>query len=336
MYLEQYRLTEEGGGMAGLGEHITAMVRSHASGNDAAFYSVALQIAAREAKQGHHVLAGNIKKAVDSSRERAPLSNVTTLAQPRGELSELIEPSQSKVSLRELVAPPVLVGQIQQVLAEQRQRKNLLDYGFAPSHRLLLEGPPGTGKTMTASVLATELALPMYTVRLDSLLSKFMGETASKLRLVFESVSQRRAVYLFDEFDALGADRSGNDVGEARRILNSFLVFLEEASSESIVIAATNHRSILDRALFRRFDAVLTYSLPDARQAIAVIKARLGSLVVGTSLAKLSEYTDGLSHADLVKASESAAKAVLMRGESHVYRDDIITALNARRMASLG
>lgn len=322
--------------MAGAGQHITAMVRSHASGDDASFYSVALQVAAREAKAGHHVLANDIKKAVDASREREPLGKITTLAQPRGELAELVEATHPDVHLRELVAPAELTDQIKQILAEQRQRKNLLEHGFAPAYRLLLEGPPGTGKTMTASVLATELAVPMFTIRLDSLLSKFMGETASKLRLVFDSVAQRRAVYLFDEFDALGADRAGNDVGEARRILNSFLVFLEEASSESLVLAATNHRAILDKALFRRFDAVLTYTLPDARQAAAVIKARLGTLASGTSMAKLGEYTAGLSHAELVKAAETAAKTILMRGETKVQRDDIITALISRRTASLG
>ncbi len=189
---------------------------------------------------------------------------------------------------------------------------------------------------MTAAVFATELDVPMFTIRLDNLLSKFMGETAAKLRLVFDSVAQRRAVYLFDEFDALGADRGGNDVGEARRILNSFLVFLEEAGAESLVLAATNNRSILDKALFRRFDAVLTYSLPDARQAVAVMRARLGTLVTGTSMAKLGEYTAGLSHAELVKAAEMAAKTVLMRGDAKVCRDDLITALVSRRAASLG
>ena len=322
--------------MAGLGQHITAMVRSHASGDDASFYSVALQVAAREARAGHHVLANDIKKAVDASRERASVDKITTLAQPRGELAELVEVAHPDVRLQELVAPAELVAQIKQILAEQRQRKNLLEHGFAPAHRLLLEGPPGTGKTMTAAVLATELAVPMFTVRLDSLVSKFMGETASKLRLVFDSVAQRRAVYLFDEFDALGADRSGTDVGEARRILNSFLVFLEEAGTESLVLAATNHRSILDKALFRRFDAVLTYTLPDARQATAVIRARLGTLASGTNMAKLGEYTSGLSHAELVKAAETAAKTVLMRGETKVQRDDLIAALTSRRTASLG
>lgn len=322
--------------MAGLGEHITAMVRSHASGDDSAFYSVALQVAAREARAGHHVLAGDIKKAVDASRQVTPRSNVTKLAQPRGDLAELVEGTHPEVGLRDLVVSAGLASQITQVIAEQRQRKALLEHGFAPVHRLLLEGPPGTGKTMTASVLARELALPMFTVRLDGLLSKYMGETASKLRLVFDAVAERRGVYLFDEFDALGADRAGNDVGEARRILNSFLVFLEQASPESIVIAATNHRTILDRALFRRFDMMLTYHLPDARQACAVIRTRLGSLATGTSLARLSEYTTGLSHADLVKAAETAAKTALMRGDAHVTREDVIEALTARRSASIG
>lgn len=321
--------------MVGTARHVAAMVRSHAAGDDEGFYSVALQVAAREAKAGHHVLANDIKKAVDVSREREPLGKVTMLAQPRGELAELVEATQPDVRLRQLVASTELTSQIKQVLAEQRQRRNLLDHGFAPAHRLLLEGPPGTGKTMTAAVLATELEVPMFTVRLDSLLSKFMGETASKLRLVFDSVAQRRGVYLFDEFDALGGDRSGNDVGEARRILNSFLVFLEKASTESLVLAATNHRAILDKALFRRFDMVLDYALPDARQAAAVMKARLGTLAAGISMARLGEHTAGLSHAELVKAAETAAKAVLMRGDKQVRREDLVAALTARRAASL-
>jgi SpoVK/Ycf46/Vps4 family AAA+-type ATPase len=322
--------------MAGLGEHITAMVRSHASGDDSAFYSVALQVAAREARQGHHVLADDIKKAVDASRSATPSSNVTKLAQPRGDLADLIEVSHPEVTLGNLVGPSELREQLKQVIAEQRQRKKLLDHGFDPTHRLLLEGPPGTGKTMTAAVLAHELSLPMFTVRLDSLLSKYMGETAGKLRQVFDAVARRRGVYLFDEFDALGGDRSGNDVGEARRILNSFLVFLEQASTESIVVAATNHRAILDRALFRRFDTVLTYHLPDTTQARAVIKGRLGSLMRGVRWDSVDAHTEGLSHAELVRAAEAAAKAVLMRGDTVISADDIISALEARRTASGG
>lgn len=321
--------------MAGSGEHITALVRTHAAGDDSAFYSVALQVAAREARLGHNRLADDIKKAVEASRRSVPPSNVTRLAQPRGDLADLLSLAHPEVSLRDLVVPPVMAEQIKQVLSEQRQRKSLLDHGFTPAHRLLLEGPPGTGKTMTASVLAHELSLPLFTVRIDALMSKYMGETASKLRTVFEGAAERPGVYLFDEFDALGGDRAGNDIGEARRILNSFLVFLESSSPDSIVIAATNHRMILDRALFRRFDLVLTYELPDVRQAGAVVRARLGSLVRGMRWSSVSGHAEGLSHADLVKAAESAAKTVLMRGDTAVEARDLSAALDARRAASL-
>ncbi len=320
--------------MAALGEHITALVNSHASGDDDSFYSIALQISAREARQGHHVLAEDIKRAVDLSRKNR--SNVIPLPGALGEISELAEVSLPQVPLTRLVTSPEVLDQLTQILAEQRQRKRLLEFGFNPAHRLLLEGPPGTGKTMTASVLATELSLPMFTIRLDSLLSKFMGETASKLRVVFDSVAQRPGVYLFDEFDALGGDRSGNDVGEARRILNSFLVFLEESSPESIVVAATNHRSILDKALFRRFDAILTYQIPTAIQAVTVINARLGSLLKDKKLSGLDSLTTGLSHAELVKAAEDAAKSAIMRGESVVSRTDLEEALLKRRVGILG
>lgn len=326
-----------GEGMSGLGEHVMAMVRSHASGDEAAFYSVALQIAAREARRGHHVLASDIVNVVDASRRsRGGLRKTTILPQAHGDISELATVTFPRVELERLVAPAGVIGQLKQVMAEHRQRQSLLSHGFTPAHRLLLEGPPGTGKTMTASVLATELSLPLVTIRLDSILSKFMGEAASKLRQVFDAVAQQPGVYLFDEFDALGADRSGNDVGEARRILNSFLVFLEETSAESIVVAATNHRSILDKALFRRFDVVVTYSLPDARQAESVIRARLGSLLPRTKLGLIGDVTKGLSHAELVKSAESAAKAALMRGETLISREELLSALEARRLANFG
>lgn len=321
--------------MAGSGEHIKALVRSHAGGDDEAFYAVALQVAAQAARQGHHRLASDLKAAIEGSRRSSP-ATVTSIAQRRGDLAELVLATHPTVGLTDLVVPPGLRAQLGQVLTEQRQRKNLLDHGFEPVHRLLFEGPPGTGKTMTAAVLAHELSLPLLTIRLDSLMSKFMGETASKLRAIFDAAEQQRGVYLFDEFDALGADRAGNDVGEARRILNSFLMFLENSSSESVIIAATNHRSILDRALFRRFDLVLDYALPDSKQGAAVMRGRLGSLVQGVRWQSLAPLMAGLSHADLVRAAEAAAKGVILTRGGKVSVEDLRKALQLRQAGSLG
>lgn len=322
--------------MAGSGDHIKALLKSHAAGDDSSFYAVMAQIAAQEARRGHNRLAGELKKAIEGAKaEPVAPRTVTPIARPRGDLADLVTASFPDVGCRDLVLPDRLHEQISEVLAEQRQRRSLSERGFAPVHRLLLEGPPGTGKTMTAAVLAHELSLPLLTVRLDSLLSKFLGETAAKLRLVFDAVRDQRAIYLFDEFDALGADRTGNDVGEARRILNSFLVFLDQAGAESVVIAATNHSSILDRALFRRFDMVIHYGLPEPDEAREVLRARLGSMGRGLELGSVasSKKVADLSHAELVKVAEAAAKQALIRGDEQVASSDLVGALASRRSA---
>jgi AAA+ superfamily predicted ATPase len=128
-------------------------------------------------------------------------------------------------------------------------------------------GPPGTGKTLTASVLASELRLPLFVARFDSLITKFMGESASKLRVVFDALKTTRGVYLFDEFDSLGLQRgSQHDVAEMRRTLNMFLQLIEQDTSDSLIVAATNHGASLDVALFRRFDDVIRYQAPDDAQ----------------------------------------------------------------------
>lgn len=320
--------------MAASADHIKAMVKSHSSGDDEGFYAVTMQVAAKAARQGHHRLAGELKDLVDAARRQSTGTVVTPIAQPRGEIADLVSASFPEVGLQNLVVGAEIKAQIDQVLAEQRQRHNLMEQGFHPVHRLLLEGPPGTGKTMTAAVIAHELSLPLLTIRLDSVLSKYLGETASKLRLLFEAVASQRAVYLFDEFDALGGDRAGNDVGEARRILNSFLVFLEQASPESIVVAATNHRAILDRALFRRFDMVISYRPPTPDEAAKVLKARLGSMGKGIRWASVGNAADGMSHAELVKAAETAAKRTLLAGDDRVVTTTLVEALRERNKAS--
>jgi SpoVK/Ycf46/Vps4 family AAA+-type ATPase len=225
---------------------------------------------------------------------------------------------------------------LERVLLEQRERAQLRTHGFSPLRKLLLLGPPGTGKTMTGGVLASELSLPLFAIQLDGLITKFMGETASKLRLIFDAIEQTRAVYLFDEFDALGSQRGlPNEVGEIRRVLNSFLQFLEQDESDSLIVAATNHAELLDRALYRRFDIVIEYDLPTPDVAERVMRNKLALLSTdGVDWAEATWAADKLSHGDLARACEQAAKDAILAHSMSISTGGLAGALQARVHAS--
>jgi SpoVK/Ycf46/Vps4 family AAA+-type ATPase len=320
-------------------EQIKALIRSHAEGDDTRFYAVAMQVAAQAARSGHGTLAQELRKLVDEVKAKSQAVEPgrglrpVPLARPRGELAGLLTVSYPKTRIAEMALAEPLRARLQRVILEQRQRDRLRSHGFAPLRKLLLVGPPGTGKTMTASALAGELGLPLFMIQLDGLITKFMGETAAKLRLVFEAIENTRGVYLFDEFDALGSRRgASNDVGEIRRVLNSFLQFLEQDESESLVIGATNHVGLLDSALFRRFDAVFEYELPSAQIITRVLESRLAPLdssAIDWGLAVVA--AKGLSHAELTRACEQAAKDALLSESTVIETAGLVAALDERR-----
>ena len=162
---------------------------------------------------------------------------------------------------------------------------------------------------MSASIIANELHLPIYVILMDKVVTKYMGETSAKLRQIFDLIIDRPAVYLFDEFDAIGSQRGkDNDVGEMRRVLNSFLQFLERDNSESLIIAATNNLGMLDQALFRRFDDVIHYNLPSDEEKIQLLKSRLGKNVTSKDMKILLPMLENLSHAEINQACLDAIK----------------------------
>lgn len=319
-------------------DHLKALLKSHADGDDARFYAIAIQVAAQAARNGHSKLAQELREIVDEMQQRAAsqprADRPIPLAQPRGPLAELLLASYPKQRLRDLFVSEQLRPRLERVVRETRERDRLRAHGFSPIHKLLLIGPPGTGKTMTAHALAGELGLPLFTVQLHALLTKFMGETAAKLRLVFDAIAEVRAVYLFDELDALGGERAAaNDVGEIRRVLNSFLQFLEQDPSDSLIVAATNHPTMLDKALFRRFDLALSYELPTPELVEQVLRSRLALLdTTRVSWSRVVDATTGLSHAEIIKACEHAAKDALLEQRSTVETTALLAALEDRRM----
>lgn len=318
-------------------EQIKALIRSHADGDDTRFYALATQVAAQAARSGHSRFARELRKLIESAREKSEQSaqkgRVLHIAQPRGELAGILSVRSPSARLADMALSVDVREKLERVTSEQLSRGRLREHGLAPIRRLLLVGPPGTGKTLTASTLAGELSVPLFTIQLDGLITRYLGETAAKLRLLFDAIQETRGVYLFDEFDALGSQRAAsNDVGEIRRVLNSFLQFLEEDHSDSILVAATNHPGLLDSALFRRFDLFIEYGNPSKSVIMGMMKARLASFnCTRLDTEAAADAAEGLSHAEIARACEQAAKNAILRRSDVIDHEELLRALEERK-----
>ncbi|MBP6409452.1 MAG: ATP-binding protein, partial [Fusobacteriaceae bacterium] len=211
------------------------------------------------------------------------------------------------------------------ILNEYNNQEKLKKHGLKHRRKILLSGHPGTGKTMSASIIASELHLPLYVIQIDKIITKFMGETGAKLRQIFKMIEIQKGVYFFDEFDSIGTDRSkDNEVGEMRRVLNSFLQFLENDNSDSLIITATNNIALLDRALFRRFDDILYYDIPTKDEILKLLTLRLQAFTVNFDLDGVLSKASGLSHADIVKSCNDAIKEAIINDKKYISKTSLI------------
>jgi len=301
-------------------EQIKSLIKSFGEGDEDRFFSSAIQIAASEARQGHTNIAQELKFLIEEARKNRSHQifdrNKTVHMMPqKRELAELIEIFQPQLTLKDMVLSPEIHHTLARVIDEQRKIEILRQHNLSPQRKLLLMGPPGCGKTMTAEAIAGELGIPVFIVRLDGIMSKFMGESIVKLRLIFDAMPAQRAVYLFDEFDSIGSHRHiGQDVGEVKRVLNSFLINIEKDQSNSIIIAATNLPDALDKALFRRFDEIISYPLPTKEEIVEVLSDKLRHFTFDENpdYEQLAISADGLNFSDLVKACEEVIKDMIL------------------------
>ena len=307
-------------------DQVRNLVKAYSERDDEKFKTVVLQIAAHEAKLGHGSFSQELKKEANAIGKNGNASALRISNQ-----NTMLQFSMPSVQLSELIATDAISAKIKRILVEYRNKNKLYSRGLSNRRKVLLEGVPGTGKTMTASVIASELDLPLFTVQVDKLVNKFMGETSVRLRQIFDSMSINVGVYLFDEFDAIGADRSmENEVGEMRRILNSFLQFIETDTSDSIIIAATNNQKMLDKALFRRFDDVIHYDLPDDYQINRLFEYKFDNYVQeNICSAEVIEAARGLSHAELSLVADDAIKESILYGTS-ISSQVLVPLLNER------
>lgn len=290
-------------------DQILSLIRNHLNNDDTQFRKVALQISAVEARSGHAIVARTIQELLN--QKKTSLGTVRLVSKNK-DIDDLLLQVDTYGDMTSLVLSQELKEKLDRVIKEYLKKEILSKYGLANRRKLLLYGASGTGKTMTASALAKEFNLPFFVVRTEKVVTKFMGETGQKLGRIFDFINEVPAVYLFDEFDAIGSQRGmDNEVGEQRRILNTFLQLLERDDSDSFIIAATNSIESIDKAMFRRFDDVIEYKLPDTEQRLALLREYLYT-AKDLDFSSAESLFDGMSHAEIKMVCSDIFKESLL------------------------
>lgn len=319
------------------GKLLRQLIKSGIEGNVEAFRTVSEEVIKDERQKQHHLLANDLErllygrpKALNQPPihplEKPPVDRERNLA-----LLDLREPVRR---LDDAVLSDETRSAVEEVLHEHHYQERLASYGLRAADRLLFYGPPGCGKTLTAEVIASELGLPLAVVRVDAVVSSYLGETAANLRKVFDFAAANTAVVLFDEFDALAKERADEaEHGELRRVVNAVLQMMDAYRGRSVLIAATNHEAILDLAVWRRFEEVFLFEPPNLEQLRRLLALKLRGVrrefdVEESAVVALFK---GLTHADVERVLHRAIKDMVLAGQEFLTVRHLETAVRRER-----
>lgn len=316
------------------GKILRQLLKAGTAGDKEAFRLASESIIEEERLKQHHLLANDLEKILYSSNVdfQGKLSRlIPSVPTDKERGLPLLDIRHSQRTLDELILPEESLSALEELLGEHRRQDILRSYGMRPTSRVLFFGPPGCGKTLTAEVIACELDLPLAIVRLDALVSSFLGETAANLRKVFDYISQYPMVALFDEFDALGKERSDSgEHGELRRVVNAVLQMMDAYQGQSLIIAATNHEQILDSAIWRRFEDIIEFSKPSHEMVAQILQSKLRGVRRQFEIdqAETIEIFFGLSGADIERVARRAVKRMILKGQEFLSLKDLTSACN--------
>lgn len=325
-------------------ELVENLIIAHCSGNESIFSEALNKLANDEEKKGNTPTASRLRRAYDSRKKSdtnvlsgyktnnaMPFSaQSSTIAAPRDKdsLLELYEIVRSDTSLSDVILPENQKKIINQIINEQMNACNLLKHNMAPINRVLLCGPPGCGKTMTAYALGHELNLPIAYVRLDGLISSYLGQTSTNLRKVFDSVRNQRILLFLDEFDSIAKKRDDtNELGELKRVVTTLLQNFDNMPANVLLVAATNHEHLLDSAIWRRFNVTITLELPGEVQRRQLIQRFLDKYEIhaNVNVNLIAKVSEGMSGSLIEELMIAVAKKYLINGS--IKTSDIMTIL---------
>ncbi len=316
---------------------IKQLLLSFNSNDKEAFLSAAREYIEREKRMKHTQVAKELEKALFDRNGNGNLfperrfKNGLPIPRDSEKGFPLLEVKQFEDSFEDLIVNNGVKNQLDQIIKEFKDADILATYNLSYKKKILLCGRPGTGKTYTARIVSSLLNLPLVYIRFDSIISSYLGETASNLRKVFDYVEQGIWIVLFDEFDIIGKNRDDiHEHGEIKRVVNNFLQMLDNFGGTSILFAATNHQHLLDPAIWRRFDDVLFYELPDSAIRQKLFERYLKPLKRESdiNLNTIVEKSEGLSHADIKMIAEEAMKFSIIESRNSLTENDLVNALD--------
>lgn len=319
---------------------IIKLIEAHCSGNEDAFKKALENLASDEERKGNSSLSNALMSAYSYDKKSnvsfnsSPLSEMSfsvqsTLPTPKDKDSalELIEVLQPKVKLSDVALPEKTKEALLQIIEEQKQAEELLTKGVSPTNRILLCGPPGCGKTLTANAIAGEIDIPVAYVRLDGLVSSYLGQTGTNIRKIFEFVKNKRIVLFLDEFDAIAKKRDdAHELGELKRVVTTLLQNLDSMPVNVFLVAATNHHHLLDPAIWRRFDTSILLELPNAQQRESIITKFINETLelYEMDIKILTTLTEGMSGAQVGTFLQALAKYCIMQHKTKIVtKEDI-------------
>lgn len=299
------------------------LVRAGARGDQLLFRKALEAVIAEERTKQHHVLADRLASHLQAN------GNPSHSAQPgpgrkNGNGGELFHEVTPERALGDLVLPEVVQTACRELMEEHHRADLLRSHNLEPRHRLLLAGPPGNGKTSLAEALASELAVPLLVVRYEAVIASYLGETAVRLSRLFEQVRTRRCILFFDEFDVVGKERGDvHETGEIKRVVSSLLLQVDALPSYVVVVTATNHPELLDRAVWRRFQLRLELPPPtvgEAQEWFRRFEERFGQKL-SPNAATLAKRLKGLSFSELEQfALDVQRRFVLEQPEADIRK----------------
>lgn len=316
-------------------EIIKQLFLSFSNKDDESFEMAAREYIEREKRKKHNIVAKDLEKALyntgNSPSPQKRFKNSMPIPRDTEKGFPLLEIQHFDKDFDSLIIPKDAKEQLEQIIREFKDSDILATYNLQYKKKILLCGKPGTGKTFSAQIMSSVLNMPLIYIRFDAIISSYLGETAGNLRKVFDFIEHGTWIVLFDEFDIIGKNRNdSHEHGEIKRVVNNFLQMLDNLKGDSIILAATNHQNILDPAIWRRFDDVVYYDLPDeeTRQQIFKIYLRSMKRENDIDLIKFSKVSKGLSPADIKMITEEAMKIAIINSKNSISMNDIEIAVN--------